>query len=287
LFAKEHGFAVRLIHAYHWMTIATPAMVPMETADTVREYGADALREATERVHDTARGVEVDTELVRGSAPAVLINASKDAALVVVGRNPVHGLERMLSGSTSTPVAARAHSPVVSVPAGWDRHNDAVAVVVGSDGSAQGRAALAFAFDEASRRGGALTAIRIWTIPPSWAFDVVSLTDEQQWLEDAEISLAEDLAGLAEQYPDVHVTRIIERSASPARSLISRSASASLLVIGARGHGGIPGLDMGMVARGVLAHADVPVAVVHRGDAGREAAEAAQRSLTRTAGAKS
>jgi nucleotide-binding universal stress UspA family protein len=242
-------------------------MVPMQSAETLRAFGEAALRAATERVKDTAPEVPVDTELVMGSAPAALINASNYAALVVVGRSPIHGLERLLAGSTSTPVAAQSRVPVISVPAGWTRSSDTAAVVVGTDGSTQGRAALAFAFDEAERRGAPLTAVRVWSVPPSWAFDVVHVTSEREWCEDAQISLAEDLAGYAERYPDVQVTRVVDRSPSPARTLVSRAAGASLLVIGARGHGGVPGLDMGMIARGVLAHANVPVAVVHRGDA--------------------
>jgi nucleotide-binding universal stress UspA family protein len=275
LHAQEHDLSVRLVHAYHVIAMATPAMVPMQSLEDAREFGADALRAAAHRVRDTAPGVEVDTELVIGSAPAALINTSADAALVVVGRNPTHGIERVLMGSTSTPVAARAHAPVVSVPANWNRSQDAAVVVVGTDGSEQGRAAVAFAFDEASRRGSALSAVRIWTIPPSWAFDAVRLTGEQEWLEDAELSLAEDLAGYSEQYPDVDVTRIVERAVSPAKALVAHGTGASLLVIGARGHGGIPGLDMGMVARSVLAHANVPVAVVHRQDVRRTEPQAA------------
>jgi nucleotide-binding universal stress UspA family protein len=266
LLAREHHLTIRLIHAYHLVAIATPAMVPIQAVDNIRAYGDAALRDATQRVKDTAPEVEVDTSLVMGSAPATLINASRSAAFVVVGRNPTHGLERMLSGSTSTPVAARAHAPVVSVPAEWSHSNDTAAVVVGTDGSTQGRAALSVAFDEASRRGSDLKVVRIWTVPPSWSFDVVHLTSERAWLEDAEVALAEDLAGYAESYPDVAVTRVVERSSSTARALVAHASGAGLLVIGARGHGGVPGLDMGMVARNVLAHASVPVAVVHRSD---------------------
>jgi nucleotide-binding universal stress UspA family protein len=277
LLAQEHGFTVRLIHAYHLIAVAAPAMVPVQPVESLRSFGENALRDAAQRVKDTAPHVEVHTELVMGSAPAVLINASAHAAAVVVGRDPIHGLERMLSGSTSTPVAARSHAPVFSVPAAWRRQDDATTVVVGTDGSEQGRAALAFAFDEASRRGASLTALRVWAIPPSWAFDVVHLTREGEWLEDAELSLAEDLAGYAEQNPDVPVNRIVERSPSAAKSLVSHASGTALLVIGARGHGGVPGLDMGMIARSVLAHADVPVAVVHRGDVQRTPAQPDRR----------
>ena len=266
MLAREHNLSLRLIHAYHLIGVATPAMVPIESADTLREFGENALHAATRRVKNTAPLIEVDSTLVMGSAPAALINASRSAALIVVGRNPTHGLERILTGSTSTPVAARARAPVVSVPATWSHTNDTATVVVGTDGSTQGRAALAFAFDEASRRGATLTAVRIWGIPPSWALDVVHETGERAWREDAEIALAEDLAGYAVEYPDVAATRIVERSSSPARALLDHATGASLLVLGARGHGGLPGLDMGMVARSVLAHATVPVAVVHRAD---------------------
>jgi nucleotide-binding universal stress UspA family protein len=267
--AQEHGLSVRLIHAYHVVAAVAPAMVPLASADTFRSIGLEALRAAAERAHDAAPGVEVETELALGSAPAVLINASKHAELVVVGRSPIHGVERVLSGSTSTPVAARAWAPVVAVPEGWKGPVGAEngrGVVVGTDGSTQGRAALALAFDEAARRHVPLTAVRVWGIPPAWAFDVVHLTNDEEWREEAQVSLGEDLAGHLERYPDLPVTPVVERSTSIARSLLQHACGADLLVIGARGHGGVPGLDMGMVARSVLAHADVPVAVVHRGD---------------------
>jgi nucleotide-binding universal stress UspA family protein len=264
--AQEHGFAVRLVHAYQVVVMASPALVPVESLDTVRASAVGALRAATQRVKDTAPGVEIDIHPVMGSAPAALINASSNAALVVVGRNPTHGLGRMLSGSTSTPVAARSRAPVVSVPAGWNRDHDRATVVVGTDGSEQGRAALAFAFEEASRRHAPLTAVRAWAIPPSSAFEVVPLTSEREGLHDVVLSLAEDLVAYDERYPDVPVVPVVERSSSPARTLVIHACGASLLVIGARAHGGVPGLEMGMVARNVLAHANVPVAVVHRAD---------------------
>jgi nucleotide-binding universal stress UspA family protein len=49
---------------------------------------------------------------------------------------------------------------------------------------------------------------------------------------------------------------------APTATLLERSRSASVVVIGDRGHGGFTGLLMGSVSQAVLHHAACPVAVV-------------------------
>ena len=271
--ATDEGHVVRLMHAYHLIPIAGP-MVPAISDQELRESGAAALAEAGRLLANLTPTVSVSTQLVMGSPAAVLVNASRTAAMVVVGRSSAHGLERLLGGSTSTAVAAKARTPVVSVPESWSHHRDDGRVVVGVDGSVQGRDALAFAFAEASRRKSALVAVRVCEIPPPWAFDFSRFEKAAPtWLESAELALAEDLAGWREKYPDVGVDRVVERSRSAAQVLVDRSEGASLVVIGARGHGGLLGLDMGLTARNVLGHAHAPVAVVHRGEGPSDEAE--------------
>jgi nucleotide-binding universal stress UspA family protein len=283
--AMDEGVLVRLVHAYQLIPVAGP-MVPAISDQELRDSGAAALAEAGRLLAEVTPTVSVSTELVRGSPAAALVHAARTADLVVVGRSSAHGLERLLTGSTSTAVAAKAPVPVVSVPQSWSHgKDDAVEnrVLVGVDGSIQGRDALAFAFAEAERRGASLMAVRVCEIPPPWAFDLAHLENAAPtWLENAELALAEDLAGWREKHSDVPVVRVVERSKSAAQVLIARSQSARLVVIGARGHGGLVGLDMGLTARNVLAHAHAPVAVVHRGEGPIDAPDLVSSTSTGT-----
>jgi nucleotide-binding universal stress UspA family protein len=186
----------------------------------------------------------------------------------------VHGLERLLAGSTSAWLGAHAKCPVISVPGSWNRADDQRRVVVGTDSSPQARNALAFGFAEASRRRSPLMVVRVWEVPPRWYSDVPPLEDEKlEWSDAQRLSLAEDLAGWSDEFPDVPVSRVIENSSSAAQVLVNRSKGASLLVVGARGHGTLPGLGLGWISRTVLARAQVPVSIVHTRDAFPFAAE--------------
>jgi nucleotide-binding universal stress UspA family protein len=78
---------------------------------------------------------------------------------------------------------------------------------------------------------------------------------------DADRTLAEALAGVEEEFPDVDVTR----EAVPLRPedvLVDASESASLLVVGARGRNPFARLLLGSVSQHVLQHAHCPVAIV-------------------------
>lgn len=137
-------------------------------------------------------------------------------------------------------------------------------IVVGVDGSAGSRAALAFAVAEAGRRGGAvLRAVSVWQYPyialaPAPLGGAVAPATEMQAA--AEEALATVLAEAA--LPEgLEVERVV-REGSAAHVLLDEAESAALLVVGARGHGGFTGLLLGSVATQCVNHARVPTAVI-------------------------
>jgi nucleotide-binding universal stress UspA family protein len=80
-------------------------------------------------------------------------------------------------------------------------------------------------------------------------------------MEAAQRWLAEAVAGLRQDHPDVAV-ELAPTPLSPARALSDASATASLVVVGTRGRGGFAGLLLGSVGSTVLHHAQCSVAVV-------------------------
>lgn len=137
-------------------------------------------------------------------------------------------------------------------------------IVVGVDGSAGSRAALQFAADEAVRRGGAvLRAVSAWQYPyialaPAPLGGAVAPAPEMQAA--AEEALESVLAEFAVP-AGVTVERVV-REGSAAHVLLEEAADATLLVVGARGHGGFTGLLLGSVATQCVNHARVPTAVI-------------------------
>ena len=77
--------------------------------------------------------------------------------------------------------------------------------------------------------------------------------------------LAEHLAGLLVQYPDVRVTREVIHSLDPAGTLLELSRHAQLVVVGSRGRGGITRLLLGSVSQALVNRGSCPVAVVRTG----------------------
>jgi nucleotide-binding universal stress UspA family protein len=284
--AGERSAAIQLVHAVHPQAPVNPRVAALGV-DGLRTAGKHALQAAELRVAQVDRSIEVTSELSGAPRAHALVEAARNAALVVVGRRPIVGLRRILTGSTSTAVAARATVPVIAVPATWSRALRRRRIVVGTDGPAEGQDALAFAFAEAARRRASLATVRAWEVPVRWYGDLVpSATEEPDWGKLAEIALAEDLAGWSERYPDVPVVRVVEQSSTPAELLIDVVEDAALLVVGARGDGGLPGLDLGWTARSVIAHAPCPVAVVHRGDVvAPRVHQSARRHRTKASGA--
>jgi nucleotide-binding universal stress UspA family protein len=250
----RHGF-VAPVRVDGQVIMASPIpKVDRRVVDEVEEYLATA-----------DQALELDADVVIGAPDRRLADLSTDATLTVVGRRGVGGFTRLLIGSTSEYVAYHGDGPIVVVPEGWQRDRHAHApIVVGLDGDDENVAALEFAFEMAALHGAPLWMVLAWDVPAPYTWDVVAAGEMRADWE----HLAQDrLDSVAEQwqhkYPDVHLHRKLRQSHAAATLLdTAESTSAQLIVIGGRRHR-MPGLMLGSVARGVLHHATVPVAVVH------------------------
>ena len=230
----------------------------LDILDTMREEAMTELG----KIADGLEGDDITIEIQIGSASALMIQASESADLLVLGSRGHGGFKGLLVGSVGTQVASHAQCPTVvlrDVP-----RKAANQVIVGIDGSPHSMAAIAFAFDEASRHGWELIAIHAWDVP---AYDLIitpqgavpfPLAD----VADSEIRLAaEVLAGFSTDYPDVKVQERLVR-APAVQALLEASTDAALIVVGTRGHGAAVGAVLGSVSNGLLHRATVPVAVV-------------------------
>ncbi|HEX3588694.1 MAG TPA: universal stress protein [Pseudonocardiaceae bacterium] len=220
---------------------------------------AEARREVDELAATFRDSIEVGTEVLVGPAIPLLVDASKDAALMVVGSRGLGGFTGVLVGSVAAALAAHGGCPVAVVRAS----SSAGSVVVGVDGSPASEAAVALAFEEASLRGVDLVAVHTWRENASDAAFVAAIEpvlDLDQLQREAEETLAERLAGWRENYPDVTVHRAVSRD-RPVHALLAAADGASLLVVGSRGRGGFSGLLLGSTSQALVYHAPCPLVV--------------------------
>jgi nucleotide-binding universal stress UspA family protein len=265
--AERRGAPVRLIHAFE------PAMhdIRIGSAYDVGVGGDfyDAVRDHLEAAHGKARtrhpDLQITSELIDEGASAALIESSRTADTVVIGKHGVGGFSTMVAGSTTMKVATHAHCTVVAVPNDEAQAFAGTGIVVGVDGSEVSTTAIAYAFREASETGQTLTAVHAWTdplTPTALGTSIPALYDATVYSRDQDILLAESLAGWAESYPDVSVSRRVLNE-HPVHSLATVAGQARLLVVGCRGRGALRSMLLGSVSHGVLHLATCPVAVVH------------------------
>jgi nucleotide-binding universal stress UspA family protein len=217
--------------------------------------GEKVLAGVEERLGD----LDVVLETRIGNVTGEVLRAAVSADLVVLGSRGHGRAEDLLVGSVSQHVVRHAPRPVVVVRP--THAPDSRRIVVGVDGSVTSSAALDWACARAERTGETVVALHAWrTRAPST--DVWSAKARApEGLAHREVLLAESVAGMRVDHPDV----AIEQEAipvAPVPCLVDASRNASLLVVGSHGLGFFGGLLLGSVSQAVLQRAECPVAVV-------------------------
>jgi nucleotide-binding universal stress UspA family protein len=265
--ATIRGLPVRLVHVVA-PTSMSSTEAPNDTITHEQEVKARHVIDQARRIVDGVQGearLKVRVEIRYAGVLATLVDASRDAHMIVVGARGFDGFGWHMLGSVSAGLLHHAHCPVTIVrdpeSAGREIHDDAP-VVVGIDGSRASEAATALAFEEASRRRVPLVALHAWS--DVGVFPILGM-DWHVYRDEGDEVLGERLAGWQEIYPDVQVHRRLVCDV-PARWLVNESDSAQLVVLGSRGRGGFDGLHLGSVSSAVAQSARVPVIVVRSGD---------------------
>jgi nucleotide-binding universal stress UspA family protein len=229
-------------------------VVPAETDDASR--GQDLVSAQLRRAAEAQ--VPAEGVVLAGDPVRVLPDQTGDAALVVVGAIGRSGPMRLRLGSVADHLIAQARCPVIVTPEAPEP-TTVGPVVVGLDATGGSARALTFAFEEASLRGTGLTIV---IARPDADLSSPDVGDESALTESGLTPYAEDLRLLRTTYPSVTVSSEID-AGHAVRVLVEHARDADLLVVGARRHEGVPGLDHASVSHAVLLHSSCPVAIVH------------------------
>ncbi|WP_406864698.1 universal stress protein [Streptomyces sp. HUAS MG47] len=262
--AVRHGRPLRIVHASLWERYE--GVVPALSTDrpSGQVLAENIVGAAADRARRRAPGLAVTTDVLAEDASSALLREGQEAMVLVVGSRGRGELAGLLLGSVSLVVAARAHGPVVVVRG--DRHALEARhqrILLGIGDHDVDAPAVRFAFREAAARDAELDVVGAWRRPAHEPVDHPLLSGEPAAAYAARASelLDKALEPMAREYPQVRLRRsTVEGPAH--RVLTERSAAADLLVVGARRHGRLLGLELGRIAHRALHHASCPVAVV-------------------------
>lgn len=230
-----------------------------------------ALQSIVDKALGPERAASVDRQAVCEVPAPGLLDAAKDADLLVVGARGVGGFRGLLLGSVSQQVLHHATGPVAVVRSTADAsppEAGAERIVVGVDGSDPSRAALRWALTEAGLRSATLEAVHAWDVPMIYGPVGVGFPYDTQGLDRAAHELLDqvvdevtkevaDRPGVAE----VAIERTVTPG-GPATGVLDAAEDADLIVVGRRGAGGFQRLLLGSVSDHVARHATCPVVVL-------------------------
>jgi nucleotide-binding universal stress UspA family protein len=258
--ADRRGDILRVVHSYALPAYSGDAygagIYPVIDFQALHDEHVAAVEQQLTPIRQSFPGLAIETTIEIGFAGTLLVDNAKDADLLITGSHGRGSLRALFLGSVAHRVAHTAPCAAVLVPTGAP--GDGIHhVVVGTDGSPAAQVAVDWAVQEAARWGARLTVVHAWDYP------YVDL-DTLPHMEAAAAAVLHEAAASVVDHgePPVPVDTKLLRG-SPAEVLLSESASADLLVVGARGRNAISRALLGSTSSFAIHHAHCPVVVIH------------------------
>ncbi|MGC4112072.1 MAG: universal stress protein [Nocardioides sp.] len=242
------------------------ALVVVEPMEAPRSQGWpeswwEEIETRARETLDAAGATDATVERHVGRTVTTLLDAARDASMLVLGSRGHGRVGEVVLGSTSQSAARHARRPVVVVRK--QRSPEAERIVVGMEDSEPSRRALAFACVQAEATGATVVLLRAWkplTLPIDKNGDVPSSMSAR--LLDEEEALLKSVAEARGLFPAVDIDgQFVAEEAGQA--LVDASETAGLVVVGSRGRAAVTEAVLGSVSHHVLHRAHCPVAVVH------------------------
>ncbi len=218
------------------------------------------LERAGERIAERSPGTVVRLSLVTAATSAALLEAAKEADLLVVGSHHRHPIDSLLTGSVPLHVAARSSCATVIVPDDWAAARHRTVVVGIADDGTSDRAML-FAAREAQAAGAELEALHAWSVAVPTLASPDRVEDEPAQRVGHRAVLTRALDRIRAAYPRVRVRGVLEQR-STATALAERAAQGQLLVLGSHRRGPVTGVILGSTARNALRTTTAPLCIV-------------------------
>ncbi|TCJ00210.1 universal stress protein [Aeromicrobium sp. IC_218] len=261
--ARRGGEHLELVHVYETPVVADffgyQAVLAASVVDDLAAAGHDLVEAGRARVEQLAPDVPVTVRVDSGHPATVLVEASRSADLVVVGRRGLGWAASVLVGSVAHRVTVQSSCPVAVV--GEDGAPDSGPIVVGVDGSATGTQALRWAVGEATVRGTSVRAVAAYDVlHPAFAADPELA---EQLRKDVESEARATIASVLDEQgePAVPIDLVLE-SQRAAEAILGAADDAQLVVVGTHGKGAVRRMLLGSTSRFVLDEADRPVVIV-------------------------
>jgi nucleotide-binding universal stress UspA family protein len=275
-----HGrAAVAAAVAFPWPARAIVQGVVARSLPTLRGRWSARLRAAAREGVDRAAAQAQRT--LRGRWPTAVVVAldkppveailaeARGARAIVVGTRGHGALARLVLGSVSRGVVRRGYSSTLVVKG---RPRPVRHLLIGLDGSANARRAIEFVAELRPPRGGRVTLVRV--LEPVRVGSLGLMPAGVRGMLERELTAVRSQQTRAARRDLAAASVVLKRAGWRARSAIrwgipadelfaaGRRTGAHVLVVGARGTGGVARLLLGSVAESALSHARLSVLVV-------------------------